>query len=67
MKFWVQLVLVLLGCAVFASLITGSVYYANWDKVQACEELGGDLWERGFRCELPTGEIVNPVKYQETL
>lgn len=66
MKFWQQLALVLLGCVVVAGGICGLMYYANWDKVQACEELGGDLLERGFRCELPTGEIVNPVKYLES-
>ena len=51
--------------ALLAFIIVSLVNHANSDSIDACMELGGEVVTRGFKCELPSGIVVNPIKWKE--
>lgn len=69
-----QITIAWVTCGAFSLLLVilaigiPTLFFAmNQDKIEACQTISGELVVRGFRCELPTGEVVNPVKYLENL
>lgn len=61
--FWKAVIGSLVISVVLTTVIVLTVNAANQESIEACLKLGGDIVTRGFNCLLPTGEIVEPIRY----